>query len=98
MPKRVRRKLNPLSIQKIDVVMEMRIRSPELVRLTRVKYEGNDYTFVDLRLFRRGYDEDGNEVFHPTPKGIQMKEEDFLSLVAPYLDVAGRAISGRNVH
>ncbi len=93
-----KRKLNPLVIEKSEVISEARVRSPDLVRLTRVKYEGNDYIFVDVRMFSRGYDDDGNEVFHPTAKGVQVKEEDFLSLVGPYLDAVGKPLRGGPVH
>ena len=87
MTKRTRRKpkLNPLVIERQDVIQEIRTASPEMVRLSRVKYEGNDYTFVDIRRFWRGYDDDGHEVFYPSAKGLQMKEEDFVSLIEPYL-------------
>lgn len=78
-------KLNPLVIERQDVVQEVRITSPELIRLSRVKYEGNDYTFVDIRRLWRAYDEDSNEVFHPSPQGLQLKGRDFLKLIESYL-------------
>jgi hypothetical protein len=56
----------------------------ELVRLRRLSYEGNDHTFIDLRGFSRGYDNDGNDIYHPTRRGVQMKESDFLRLLATH--------------
>lgn len=57
----------------------------ELVRLSRVKYEGNDLTFVDLRVFQRGYDDQGEEIYHPTKRGVHIEERDFLKLVEAYV-------------
>ena len=86
-------KMNPLVIEKQEVIGEVRITSPEMVRISRVKYEGNDYHFVDIRRFWRGYDEEGNEVFHPSPKGLQLKEQDFRRLVEPYLAEMGKSLA-----
>ncbi len=69
----------------------------ELVRLSRVKYEGNGYAFVDVRVFSRGYDDDGEEVYFPTKRGLQMKEGDFQKLVSAHAEVAGE-MQKREVH
>ena len=62
--KRVKKKkINPLVIERQDVVAEVRINGAEMIRLSRVKYEGNDYTFVDMRRFWRAYDDEGEESF-----------------------------------
>jgi hypothetical protein len=90
-----RPKLNPLVIERQEVIAEVRMNSTEMVRISRVKYEGNHYTFVDLRRFWRGFDNNDNEIFHPSQKGLQLKEEDFLALVMPYLRSAqGGPITG----
>lgn len=91
--KGAKRKMNPLSIERQDTVREVRTTSTEMVRLSRVKYEGNDYHFVDIRRFWRGWGEAGEEVFHPSAKGIQIKESDFIRLIETYLDQAGKSLA-----
>jgi hypothetical protein len=78
-------KVDRLSIERQEVIQEVWHGSSETIRLSRVKYEGNDYTFVDIRRFWRGFDDDGNEVFYPSTKGLQLKEGDFLKLIESYL-------------
>ena len=40
-------------------------RRYEMLRLTRVKYSENPPTFIDLRLFQRGWNDEGDEeVYH----------------------------------
>ena len=76
-------------IERQEIIAETGRRSYEMLRLSRVRYEDNPYTFVDLRLFQRGWDERGDEeVYFPTRKGVQLKEDHFqrlrvLSLAAP---------------
>jgi hypothetical protein len=84
MAKQKRPKLNPLVIEKQTTLGEVQTKSMELVRLSRVKYEGNDYQFIDVRIFQRGYDEHGCEVYHPTKRGVQLKESDFQKLITPF--------------
>jgi hypothetical protein len=55
-----------------------------MLRLTRVKYENNPYTFIDLRLFQRGYDASGDDIYHPTKKGVQLKEGQFQRLIGKW--------------
>lgn len=98
MPKRSRPKLNPLTIEVRQTVVEVHTKSMEAVRLSRVKYEGNDLVFVDVRVFSRGYDAEGEEVYFPTRRGIQMKESDFLKLVQAHAKAAGSEIKGGVVH
>lgn len=64
-----------------EVLREVAVQSMYLVRLTKVRYKDNPDTFIDFRVFQRGYDDDGEEVYHPTRRGIQMKERDFTKLV-----------------
>jgi len=63
------------------VLKEVHVQSMYLVRLTRVRYENNPHTFIDFRVFQRGYDDEGEDVYHPTQRGIQMMESDFTKLV-----------------
>ena len=68
-----------------DVLAEIGRRSYEMLRLTRVKYSGNPHTFIDLRLFQRGSDYDRDaEVYHPTRKGVQLKEDEFQRLIGKW--------------
>lgn len=69
-------------IEKQEVLAETGRRSYETLRLSRVKYVGNPNTFIDLRLFQRGWDDHGDgEKFYPTKKGIQIKEDQFQRLI-----------------
>lgn len=97
--KKPQKKINPLVIESQETLGEVRNTSASMIRLSRVKYEGNDLTFIDIRHFSRGWGgEDGDQdVFHPTRKGVQMKESDFLKLIEPLFDT-GVAAPPRKVH
>lgn len=70
------------NIQSQEVLSETARRSYEMLRLTRVRYEGNPHTFLDLRLFQRDYgDDEKGGSYHPTRKGVQVKEEQFQRLI-----------------
>jgi len=71
-------------IEKKEIIAESQRRSYELVRLTRQKYKDNQYSFIDIRLFQRGYDDEGNEVYHPTKKGVQFREDLFQELIGKW--------------
>lgn len=77
-----------LKIEKQDLIKEVNLgldgNSYRAIRLSRVKYYGNEYNFIDIRFYQRGYDDDGNEVFFPTTKGVQMKEDIFNQLFNEY--------------
>jgi len=64
-----------------QLIKEVRTKSFETVRLRRVKYAGNDYNFIDIRFFQRGSDESGNDLYFPTRKGVQIREDLFFKLV-----------------
>jgi len=51
------------------------------IRLSRVTYDDNPEPFIDLRVFQRGYDDDGEEEFHPTRRGFQISEKEWMKLV-----------------
>ena len=73
MPRKKTAKKKP-DIERQEVLAETGRRSYEMLRLTRVKYAKNPYTFLDLRIFQRGWDSDSEEdVYHPTKKGVQLK-------------------------
>lgn len=72
------------NIERQEVLAETDRRSYEVLRLSRVKYVDNPYSFIDLRLFQRGYGTDEEEILHPTKKGVQLKEEQFQRLVGKW--------------
>jgi uncharacterized protein (TIGR02391 family) len=83
-PKKNTKRAKP-KIQRQEVLAETGRRSYEILRLSRVKYAENPYTFIDLRLFQRGWDETGSdEVYHPTKKGVQLKEDQFQRLIGKW--------------
>ena len=62
-------------IEKQEVIKEVDTKSFEKIRLTELRYFDNPHDFVDVRVFRRGWDED-REIMHPTKNGVHMKKED----------------------
>lgn len=56
----------------------------QCVRISRVKYKRNPNALIDVRLFQRGYDKDGEEVYHPTKKGIHLLESKFQRLIGQW--------------
>lgn len=71
-------------IESQEVLAETGRRGYEKLRLSRVKYSETPYTFIDLRLFQRGWDDNGDEVYHPTKKGVQTKEDEFQRLIGKW--------------
>ena len=72
-------------IERQETLAETGRRSYEMLRLSRVKYTENPYTFIDVRLFQRGWDTDGEkEIYHPTKKGVQLKEDQFQRLIGKW--------------
>lgn len=85
MPRKRRASAKP-KIERQEILAETGRRSYEVLRLSRVKYAENPYTFIDLRLFQRGWDGLGDEeVYHPTRKGVQLKEEQFQRLIGKWI-------------
>lgn len=70
-------------IQSQETLAEAPRRSYEVIRLSRVKYKENPYSFIDLRLFQVQQGEDG-DILHPTTKGVQFKESDFQKLIGKW--------------
>ena len=72
-------------IERQEILAETGRRSYEILRLTRVKYAKNPYNFLDLRIFQRGWDfKSEDDVYYPTRKGVQLKEEQFQRLVGKW--------------
>jgi uncharacterized protein (TIGR02391 family) len=88
MPARSKAKRKPRpkpEIERREVLAETPRRSYEMLRLARVKYKDNPYTFIDLRLFQSAWDSAGDHVvYHPTRKGVQVKEEQFQRLIGKW--------------
>jgi len=67
-----------------ELIGEMHLAGYNLVRLSRVKYKENPYTFIDVRIFQRGYDDEGEDVYYPTKKGVQLLETRFQRLIGKW--------------
>jgi uncharacterized protein (TIGR02391 family) len=84
--KRTPKKYPKPNIERQEILAETGRRSYEMLRLSRVKYAENPYTFIDVRLFQRGWDDErDDEVYHPTKKGVQLKEEQFQRLLGKWV-------------
>jgi uncharacterized protein (TIGR02391 family) len=83
---KTKRKVRPKpEIERHELLAETPRRSYEMLRLARIKYRGNPYTFIDLRLFQSASDSNGDQVvYHPTRKGVQVKEEQFQRLIGKW--------------
>ena len=44
------------------------------IRFTRVKYKASNQTHIDIRRFQRAYDDEGEDVFHPTKIGFRFQD------------------------
>lgn len=84
MPRKAKASGKP-KIERQEVLAETPRRSYEMLRLTRVKYAENPYTFIDLRLFQSAWDDNTDQVvYHPTKKGVQLKEDQFQRLIGKW--------------
>lgn len=73
-----------LKIEYQELIKEVQSKSYEVVRLNRIKYIGNDYYFIDIRFYQRSYDENEKMIYHPTKKGVQIKEDLFYKIFDEY--------------
>lgn len=67
-----------------DVIGEANPGGYQPVRFTRIKYKDNPTTYIDIRLFQRGYNDEGEEVFFPTKKGCRLQEREFERVIKKY--------------
>ncbi|KPK89710.1 hypothetical protein AMJ80_09425 [bacterium SM23_31] len=51
-----------------ETIGEVHLAGFNLVRLSRLKYKENPHTFVEVRIFQRGYDDEGAEAYYPIKK------------------------------
>jgi uncharacterized protein (TIGR02391 family) len=72
------------NVEREQIIAESPRRSYEIIRLARLKYFDNPHNFLDIRLFQRGYGDEGEEVYHPTKKGVQFREDLFQSLIGKW--------------
>lgn len=60
-----------------------------------MKYLDNPYYLIDIRLYRRGYNDDGEEVLYATKYVVQKKEELFRRLAEEhFLNMVGQQMKG----
>lgn len=70
-----------LRMEAQEVIGEVQTKSFEIIRLSRVKYLENKYSFIDMRTFQRGSDSKGDDIYYPTTRGVQLREDLFTKLV-----------------
>jgi len=68
-------------IESQDIIGEAKAGSYQPIRFTRVKYKGSEATYIDIRMYQRGYDDEGNDVYYPTKKGFHFPEAEFGKVV-----------------
>lgn len=54
------------------------------IRFTRGKYKASHETHIDIRQYQRGYDNEGEEEFFPTKKGVRFLEREFNKVIKEY--------------
>lgn len=54
------------------------------IRFTRVKFKASPETHIDIRQFQRGYDDEMEDVFYPTKKGVRFLEREFKRVIQRY--------------
>lgn len=81
--KEVKPPLEP-KIEYQEQIAEANPGSYQSIRFSKVKYKNNPDLFIDIRLYQRGYNEDGEDVYHPTKKGFQISEKEFKKVVGKY--------------
>jgi len=64
-----------------DIIGEAKAGSYHPIRFTRVKYKGSSATYIDIRMYQRGYDDEGEDVYYPTKKGFHFPEAEFKKVV-----------------
>lgn len=66
------------------IIGEANAGSFQPIRFTRVKYKSSNDTHIDIRQYQRGYDDEGEDEFHPTKKGVQFLEREFNKVIKAY--------------
>ncbi|HUT31444.1 MAG TPA: TIGR02391 family protein [Sedimentisphaerales bacterium] len=68
-------------IERQDIIGEAKAGSYQPIRFTRVKYKGSDATYIDIRMYQRGYDDERDDVYYPTKKGFHFPEAEFKKVI-----------------
>lgn len=68
-----------------EVIGEANPGGYQPIRFTRIKYKASPETHIDIRQFQRGYDDKGEEEFHPTKKGFRFLEREFNRVIKEYV-------------
>ena len=74
-----------------EVIGEINPGGYKSIRFTRVKYKASPTTHIDVRLFQRGYDNEGEEAFYPTKTGFRFLESKFIKFVREYISPMSHA-------
>lgn len=51
------------------------------IHFKEIKYKDNPALFLDIRRYQRGYDADGENVYHPTKVGVRVNKAEFVRRV-----------------
>jgi hypothetical protein len=68
-------------IERQEIIGEAKAGSFHPIRFTRVKYKRGNASYIDIRMYQRGYDDEGEDVYYPTKKGFQFSETEFKKVV-----------------
>lgn len=68
-----------------EVIGEANPGGYQPIRFTRIKYKASNETHIDIRKFQRAYDDEGEDVFHPTKMGLRFAEREFGRVIKEYI-------------
>ena len=51
------------------------------VFFSEIKYKSNENIYIDIRQFRRGYDDEGDTVYYPTKIGFRILKDDLYRII-----------------
>lgn len=66
------------------VIGDVKFGGYRCVRFSRVKYKSCPSTHIDIRQFQRGYDDEDEEIWHPTKIGFRFPEEKFQRILEQF--------------
>ena len=69
------------NIEYQEIIAEAKAGSYRPIRFSRIKYKDNPNPLIDIRVFQRGYDDEGEEAYFPTKSGFQFPESEFTKVV-----------------
>ena len=68
-----------------EVIGEANPGSYRPIRFSRIKYKASPEAHIDIRLYQRGSDIEGEEAFYPTKTGFRFLEREFRRVVREYV-------------